>query len=93
MFKRILKDLRRTNNNIETCHKSLAQDIEKQRFTKQLFDEIKAGKFFERCKKERLKNERIKAHLKTYVKSSELDFLDGLIEIFDNKQKEIISND
>ncbi|RNA12523.1 hypothetical protein BpHYR1_004431 [Brachionus plicatilis] len=64
-----------------------------QHLTKQLFDEIKAGKFFERCKKERLKDERIKAHLKTYVKSSQLDFLDGLIEIFDDKQKEIISND
>ena len=58
-----------------------------------MFDEIKAGKIFERCKR-RLKDERIKAHLKIYSKSTLLNFLDKLIQIFDKKpKKQILSND
>ena len=78
----MLKDLPRTNNNRESWHKSLSQDIEshpvfvkilkhlrrEQRLTEQHYDEIRNGLVFKRKKKEILKDEKIKSHLKTYKK-------------------------
>lgn len=78
VYRRVLKELPRTNNNIEAWHKSLSQDIEshptfvkllkhlrrEQRLTEKLFDEIKQDVIFQRSKKETKKDEAIKTHLK-----------------------------
>lgn len=100
VHKRIIKDLPRTNNNIESWHKSLSQDIEshptfvkilkhlrrEQRLTEQHYDEIKNGLIFVRKNKEIRKDENIKSHLKTYNKNELFTFLDNLIILFETKK-------
>ncbi|CAF0812115.1 unnamed protein product [Brachionus calyciflorus] len=100
LYKRICKELTRTNNNIEAWHKSLSQDIEshptifkllkhlrrEQRMTEQLFDEIKSGRIFQRSKKEVKKDQNIKLHLENYNKENLVEFFDKLILILKDKK-------
>ncbi|RNA07511.1 hypothetical protein BpHYR1_001742 [Brachionus plicatilis] len=100
VYKRIVKDLPRTNNHIEAWHRSLKQDIEshptfikllkhllrEQRLAEKLIDEVRVGIFGRRSNKEVQKDIAVKKLLEQYDSEQKFLFLDKLIAIYDTKK-------
>ncbi|CAF0752698.1 unnamed protein product [Brachionus calyciflorus] len=100
VYKRVIKDLPRTNNNIEAWHKALAQDIEshptliklishlkkEQKLAEKLIDEIHGGIFYPKSKKESIKDNQIKSILIDFKEEELFDFFNKLIVAFDTNK-------
>ena len=96
--KRVLENLPRSNNSIESWHKAMSQDInshpkinkfishliKEQHLMEICYEQIKHGVVFQRDKREIKKDEALLSLIKSYEKKNFLSFLDNVIKTLKN---------